>query len=94
MAVTISIQSVRQVISTGRYYVDFSDGTQMEFETIGQMQEQGVEIDSDDEGGRLLARKLLLRRWLAEAPDPDSPGFPTHPTVELDLQAAAPLRFL
>lgn len=91
MPVSVTIDKVRRVVSTGRIYVHFSDGPILEFANLQAVKDWAQDTDLDGDQARNLMRKLMARYYLLRDPTGATPSLIEGKTMTLDLSQAAPL---
>lgn len=74
--------------SGGKVYVTFSDGTQLEFASLAEIQAAARDIDSDVH----LTQMLLIAWWLARSPDGVNENLVEGKTLVFDLSAPNAVR--
>lgn len=91
MAASLRLAKVRRIAQTGRVYLDFSDGVQIEFPSPAEARAWASDIDLDDEATRTLLRRLLVRWWMHRDPASATAATVEGKTITLDLSLATPL---
>lgn len=85
MAVALTCRSV--VRRGGKYYVRWSDKTELEFTALADVRAY-IRDARDDGTGEDTLRVLLLARWLEQNPAGDNPALLAGRTITLDLTLA------
>lgn len=91
MAISVTVNQVRKVAATNRIYVNFSDGTQREFENFQAVKDWAQDIDISAAQVRDLLQKLFARWYVLHDPTGATPSLIEGHTITLDLSAAANL---
>lgn len=86
--VQISCTSIT-VNGNGRYLINLTDGSQLEFDSLESLQATATQIDAPDQTG--MAQLLLLAYWLARDPDAESPSIIAGKTLTFDMSNASPV---
>ena len=74
--------------ATTRYRVRFSDGTELTFNTLAELQQFGSDLDTDPG----MARVLAIRWWIARSNDATNTAIIVGKTLTFDLSNNNPIR--
>lgn len=92
MALSVSITDIKKVAATGRIYITFSDGVQLEFPSLAAIIEWAKDADT--------AAQPAVAQWLKRAgiqyylyrdPSVTNPAVVLGKTITLDLSVANPI---
>ena len=89
MAVSVTLTKViKEPAPSTRCIINFSDGTQMEFDSIASVIANISTLDSDPD----VARKMLIGWWVGRDANLSNPNLVEGKTLTFDLQAPNLLR--
>lgn len=91
MAISVQLTNVRKVAATGRIYLQWSDGVELEFQSLQEIKDWAQEADATAEQARGALRKLLARWYFIRDPAGATPATVNGKTITLDLAAATNL---
>jgi len=91
MALTLTCEKIVKDAESGRVYVRWNDGIELEFSSVAKAREW-IE-DLHDQNVRHLARKILLSSWLTRDPT-DNPANVVGRSIVIDLTAVQPVRVI
>ena len=87
MATIVTCEGVT-IGKSGRVYVTFEDGAQLEFGSLADVQAAARDIDSDVQ----LTRMLLIAWWLARSPGGSNESLIKGKTLTFELSGPSPIR--
>lgn len=87
MAVSVTCLGARR--AGGKGYVRFSDGTEMEFDSVADVRRE-VRQYANGEATEFL-KMLMLAKWLDANPNLNNPALIANRTLTIDLSLAANL---
>lgn len=91
MAIAVQLTNVRKVAATGRIYLQWSDGVELEFQNLQEIKDWAQEADFSSEQAKGALRKLLARWYFIRDPNGTTPSTVNGKTITLDLGAASNL---
>lgn len=91
MAISVKVNKVRRVVSTGRIYVQWADGVESEFDNFQGVKDWAQDADLNAEQALNLLRKLAVRYYLLRDPTGATPTLIEGKTMTLDLSSNTPL---
>lgn len=92
MAISVQITRVRKVPETGRIYITFADGAELEFSSAQAIVEWAKDADTAAQPGvREWLRRAGIQFYLYRDPNMTNPGVVVGKTMTLDLSVANPI---
>lgn len=91
MAASVTLNKIRRVAATGRVYLQFGDGAELEFGSAAEVRAWAASIDASEAVVLEALRKMLVRWWVHRDPTSATPATAEGKTISLDLSQAVPL---